>query len=150
MRWRFFEPNDLNWILKTTRDMFNESEWKDELEYNTEKVTNYFFSALSNPNLFGIIGMDKEEKPIGFLTGMIMEYTFSDSKYTREMDLYVIPSKRGGVTGVQLMRKFIDWSKSKGAKEVYFEPSRGVKKDFDAMGKRLNMDNISTVYRRKL
>ena len=37
MRWRFFEPNDLNWILKTTRDMFNESEWKDELEYNTEK-----------------------------------------------------------------------------------------------------------------
>ena len=53
MKWRFFEPNDLNWILRTTRDMFNESEWKDELEYNTEKVTNYFFSALSNaPSLF--------------------------------------------------------------------------------------------------
>ena len=94
--------------------------------------------------------MDKEEKPIGFLTGMIIEYTFSDSKYAREMDLYVIPSKRGGVTGVQLMRKFIDWSKSKGAKEVYFEPSRGVKKDFDAMGKRLDMKNISNEYRRKL
>ena len=140
MRWRFFEENDLNWILGVTRDMFNESEWENELEYNTEKVTNYFFSALSNPNLFGIIGMDKKEKPIGFLTGMIFEYTFSDSKYAREMDLYIVPSERGGMMAIQLMKKFIDWSKSKGAKEVYFEPStNGDINKFDKMAKRLGM-----------
>ena len=150
MRWRFVEQNDLNWILASAEDMFNESEWKDELEYDTEKAKKYFFSAISDPNVFGIISLDENEKPIGFLSGALLEYSFSNARYGREMDLYVIPSERRGVTGVQLMRKFIDWSKSKGAKEVYFEPSRGVKKDFDAMGKRLNMDNISTVYRRKL
>ena len=48
------------------------------------------------------------------------------------------------------MKKFIEWCKGNGAKEVYFEPSRGVKKDFDAMAKRLDMKNIGTIYRRKL
>ena len=150
MRWRFFEPNDLNWILKTTRDMFNESEWKDELEYDTEKAKKYFFSAISDPNVFGIISLDENEKPIGFLSGALLEYSFSNARYGREMDLYVIPSKRGGMTAIQMMKKFIEWCKGNGAKEVYFEPSRGVKKDFDAMAKRLDMKNIGTIYRRKL
>ena len=130
--------------------MFNESEWKDELEYNTEKVTNYFFSAISDPNVFGIISLDENEKPIGFLSGALLEYSFSNARYGREMDLYVVPSKRGGIIVIQMMKKFIEWCKGNGAKEVYFEPSRGVKKDFDAMGKRLDMKNISNVYRRKL
>ena len=150
MRWRFVEQNDLNWILKTTRDMFNESEWKDELEYDTEKAKKYFFSAISDPNVFGIISLDENEKPIGFLSGALLEYSFSNARYGREMDLYVIPSKRGGMTAIQMMKKFIEWCKGNGAKEVYFEPSRGVKKDFDAMAKRLDMKNIGTIYRRKL
>ena len=45
MRWRFVEQNDLNWILASAEDMFNESEWKDEVEYDTEKAKKYFFSA---------------------------------------------------------------------------------------------------------
>ena len=94
--------------------------------------------------------MDESEKPTGFLTGMLMQYNFSDATYAREIDLYVLPSKRGGITAVQMMKKFIEWAKGKGAKEVYFEPSRGVKNNFDAMAKRLDMENIRTVYRKKL
>ena len=150
MRWRFVEQNDLNWILASAEDMFNESEWKDELEYDTEKAKKYFFSAISDPNVFGIISLDENEKPIGFLSGALLEYSFSNARYGREMDLYVIPSKRGGMTAIQMMKKFIEWCKGNGAKEVYFEPSRGVKKDFDGMAKRLDMENISTVYRKKL
>jgi hypothetical protein len=130
--------------------MFNESEWKDELEYDTEKIKNYFFSAISNPNIFSIVSLDESEKPTGFLTGMLLQYNFSDATYAREMDLYVLPSKRGGMAAIQMMKKFIEWAKGKGAKEVYFEPSRGVKNNFDAMAKRLDMENISTVYRKKL
>ena len=130
--------------------MFKESEWKDELEYDTEKIKNYFFSAISNPNIFSIVSLDESEKPTGFLTGMLLQYNFSDATYAREMDLYVLPSKRGGMAAIQMMKKFIEWAKGKGAKEVYFEPSRGVKNNFDAMAKRLDMENISTVYRKKL
>ena len=150
MRWKFVEEQDLNWILSNAKAMFKESEWRDELEYDTEKIKKYFFSALYNPNIFAIMALDSKEKPIGFLTGVLMDYNFSNAQYGREMDLYVVPSQRGGMTAVQLMKKFIDWCKGKGAKEVYFEPSRGVKKDFDGMAKRLDMENISTVYRKKL
>ena len=150
MRWRFVEQNDLNWILASAEDMFNESEWKDELEYDTEKAKKYFFSAISDPNVFGIISLDENEKPIGFLSGALLEYSFSNARYGREMDLYVVPSKRGGIIVIQMMKKFIEWCKGNGAKEVYIEPSRGVKKDFDAMAKRLDMKNIGTIYRRKL
>jgi len=150
MRWRFLEHRDLDWILATARSMFEESEWKNELEYDTEKIKNYFFSAISNPNVFSMISLDADENPTGFLTGMLMQYNFSDATYAREIDLYVLPSKRGGITAVQMMKKFIEWAKGKGAKEVYFEPSRGVKNNFDAMAKRLDMKSTSTVYRKKL
>jgi hypothetical protein len=150
MRWRFIEHRDLDWILATARNMFKESEWKNELEYDTEKIKNYFFSAISNPNVFSMISLDADENPTGFLTGMLMQYNFSDATYAREIDLYVLPSKRGGITAVQMMKKFIEWAKGKGAKEVYFEPSRGVKNNFDAMAKRLDMKSTSTVYRKKL
>ena len=150
MRWRFLEHRDLDWILATARSMFEESEWKNELEYDTEKIKNYFFSAISNPNVFSMISLDADENPTGFLTGMLMQYNFSDATYAREIDLYVLPSKRGGMAAIQMMKKIIEWAKGKGAKEVYFEPSRGVKNNFDAMAKRLDMENISTVYRKKL
>ena len=150
MRWRFWENSDLDWILATAGNMFKESEWKDELEYDTEKIKKYVFSAISNPDIFSMVSLDKNEKPTGFLTGMLLQYNFSDATYAREMDLYVLPSKRGGMTAIQMMKKFIEWAKGKGAKEVYFEPSRGVKNNFDAMAKRLDMENISTVYRKKL
>ena len=150
MRWRFIEDSDIDWILATAGDMFKESEWKDELEYDTEKIKKYFFSAISNPNIFSMVSLDKDEKPTGFLTGMLLQYNFSDATYAREIDLYVLPSKRGGITAVQMMKKFIEWAKGKGAKEVYFEPSRGVKNNFDAMAKRLDMESTSTVYRKKL
>ena len=150
MKWRFFEQKDLNWILETARDMFEESEWKGEVKYETEKIRKYFSSAVVNPNIFAIMALGKDDEPIGFLTGSLMTYNFSNASYAREIDLYIVPSKRGGMTAVQMMKKFIDWAKAKGAKEVYFEPSQGVKKDFDKMAKRLNMDNISSVYRRKL
>ena len=150
MRWRFLEHRDLDWILATARSMFEESEWKNELEYDTEKIKNYFFSAISNPNVFSMISLDADENPTGFLTGMLMQYNFSNETYAREIDLYVLPSKRGGITAVQMMKKFIEWAKGKGAKEVYFEPSRGVKNNFDAMAKRLDMESTSTVYRKKL
>jgi len=150
MRWKFFEQKDLNWILATAREMFEESEWKGEVKYETEKIRKYFSSAVLNPNLFAIMALDKDDKPIGFLTGLLMSYSFSNASYAREIDLYIVPSKRGGMIAVQMMKKFIEWAKAKGAKEVYFEPSRGVKNNFDAMAKRLNMESTSTVYRKKL
>ena len=53
----------------------------------------------------------------------------------------MIPSERGKMGAVIMMKKFMEWAKSNKAREVYFEPStNGIDVDkFDAIAKRLGM-----------
>ena len=39
-------------------------------------------------------------------------------KFAKQLELYVVPKERGKMTGIQMMKKFIDWSKMQGAQEV--------------------------------
>ena len=141
MEWRFFEEGDLEWILKVTRDMFDESEWSDG-EYDKDKVNRYFYHVLDSPAfMFGIIAL-RGEKRIGFMTGEINQFSFMKDIFARESELYVIPSERGKMGALFMMKKFMEWAKNNKAREIYFEPSvNGGKIDkFDALAKRLGME----------
>ena len=140
MEWRFFEENDLDWILKATKDMFDESEWSDG-EYDKDKVTRYFYHVLDNPLfMFGIITLKGEERT-GFMTGEIHQFSFMNDVFARESELYVIPSERGKMGGLFMMKKFMEWAKNNKAREVYFEPSvnGGSVDKYDALAKKLGM-----------
>ena len=140
MDWRFFEENDLDWILKATKDMFDESEWSDG-EYDKDKVIRYFYHVLDNPLfMFGIITL-KGEKRIGFMTGAIHQFSFMNDVFAKESELYVIPSERGKMGGLFMMKKFIEWAKNNKAREVHFEPSvnGGSVDKYDALAKKLGM-----------
>ena len=140
MDWRFFEENDLDWILKATKDMFDESEWSDG-EYDKDKVIRYFYHVIDNPlYMFGIIAL-KGEKRIGFMTGEIHQFSFMNDVFAKESELYVIPSERGKVGGLFMMKKFIEWAKNNKAREVHFEPSvnGGSVNKYDALAKKLGM-----------
>ena len=150
MDWRFFEENDLDWILKTTKDMFDESEWSDG-EYDKDKVIRYFYHVLDNPLfMFGIITL-KGEKRIGFMTGAIHQFSFMNDVFAKESELYVIPSERGKMGGLFMMKKFIEWAKNNKAREIHFEPSvnGGSVDKYDAFAKKLGM-NKEPNYRIKL
>ena len=140
MDWRFFEEGDLEWILKVTKDMFEESEWNDG-EYDKDKVTRYFYHIIDNPlYMFGIVCL-RGEKKIGFLTGEIHQFSFMKDIFARQSELYVIPSERGKMGALFMMNKFIEWAKNNKAREVYFEPSThnvDINK-FDSFAKRLGM-----------
>ena len=140
MDWRFFEENDLDWILKVTKDMFDESEWSDG-EYDKDKVIRYFYHVIDNPlYMFGIITL-KGEKRIGFMTGAIHQFSFMNDVFAKESELYVIPSERGKMGGLFMMKKFIEWAKNNKAREVHFEPSvnGGSVDKYDAFAKKLGM-----------
>ena len=140
MEWRFFKEDDLDWILEATKEMFDESEWSDG-EYDKDKVIRYFYYVIDNPlYMFGIILLKGEEK-IGFMTGEIIQFSFMKDFFARESELYVIPSERGKMGAVFMMKKFMEWAKTNKAREVYFEPStNGMNVDkFDSMAKRLGM-----------
>jgi hypothetical protein len=150
MIWRFFEPNDLEWLINISKKHHEESDWS-EVEYSEDKVKGYINTALKDPNYFAIIVEEDEEK-IGFMVGRLLEYSFSHEKFARELDLYVVPSKRKGMSGIFMMKKFMDWAKINNAIEVLFEPRLSDKaiKKFDAMAKRLGMEHFANAYRRKL
>ena len=150
MEWRFFKEDDLEWILKATKDMFEESEWSDG-EYDKDKVTRYFYHVIDNPlYMFGIIATKGEEK-IGFMTGEIIQFSFMKDVFAKESELYVIPSERGKMGGLFMMKKFIEWAKNNKVREVHFEPSvnGGSIDKYDALAKKLGM-NKEPNYRIKL
>ena len=150
MEWRFLEPNDFEWMMYVSKEHHEESDWS-EVEYDKKKVEGYINTATNDPNYFGIVAL-KDEERIGFMVGRLLEYNFSREKFARELELYVEPTKRNGMAGIFMMRKFIEWSKMNGAYEVYFEPrlSDNETKKFDAMAKRLGMEHFANAYRRKL
>ena len=150
IEWRFFQEDDLDWIIKTTKEMFAESEWK-EGEYDKDKVKRYFYRGMDEPTMmFGAIGL-KDEERAGFMTGQVGEFSFMKAKFARESDLFVLPKYRGSQVAITLMKKFIEWAKGMNAKEVYLQPSTNGKLDrFDAMAKRLGMEIVSKTYRKKL
>ena len=144
------EPNDFKWMLDVSKEHHAESDWS-EVEYSEEKVEGYINTAINDPNHFGIVAL-KDEERIGFMSGRLLEYSFSREKFARELDLYVEPTQRKGMAGIFMMRKFMDWARMNGAVEAYFEPRLSDKeiKKFDAMAKRLGMEHFANAYRRKL
>ena len=148
MDWRFFEEKDLYWIQKISDDFLKESAWGNRVEINKEKVINYFLAAMNQPNMFGIVSL-KEDIPIGFMIGCILEFPYSKDKFARQLELYVVPKERGKMAGLQMMKKFIEWSKMNGAKEVIFEVSNQAG-SFKKLAERLGMEEIGTSYRRTL
>ena len=150
MEWRFLEPNDFEWMMYVSKEHHEESDWS-EVEYDKKKVARYIDTATNDPNYFGIVAL-KDEERIGFMVGRLLEYNFSREKFARELELYVEPTKRNGMAGIFMMRKFMDWAKINGALEVYFEPrlSDNETNKFKAMAKRLGMEHFANAYRRKL
>jgi len=148
MEWRFFEEKDLYWIQKVSEDFLKESAWGNRVEINKEKVINYFFAAMNKPNMFGIVSLKKEE-PTGFMIGCLLEFPYSKDKFAKQLELYVVPKERGKMTGIQMMKKFIDWSKIQGAQEVIFDVSTQVG-SFDKLAQRLGMEEVGKSYRKIL
>jgi len=148
MDWRFFEEKDLYWIQKISEDFLKESAWGNRVEINKEKVKNYFLAAMRNPRMFGIVAL-KEDNPVGFMIGCLLEFSYSKDKFAKQLELYVVPEERGKMAGLQMMKKFIDWSKMNEAKEVIFDVSNQAG-SFDKLAKRLGMEEIGTSYRRVL
>jgi hypothetical protein len=149
MDWRFFEEKDLFWILKASKDMYKESYMEEKgVKFNEEKVKQYFSLALKNPNGFSIIAEDND-KPVGFLISDINEYLIGHQKVAKNLELYVVPEKRGSKAGLMMMKNFIKWAEMNGAIEIIFAPSAmdNIKK-FDAFAKRLGMEIAGKVYKR--
>jgi GNAT superfamily N-acetyltransferase len=137
MDWRFFEEKDLFWILKVSKDMYKESYLEEKgVEFNEDKVIQYFNFAVKKPDGFAIIAD-------------IAEYGVGHQKIARNLELYVVPKARGGTIGLMMMRNFIKWAEMNDATEIVFAPTANKQLNkFDAFAKRLGMKATAKVYKR--
>ena len=129
--------------------MYKESYMEEKgVKFNEEKVKQYFSLALKKPNGFSIIAEDND-KPVGFLISDINEYLIGHQKVAKNLELYVVPEKRGSKAGLMMMKNFIKWAEMNDATEIIFAPSAmdNIKK-FDAFAKRLGMEIAGKVYKR--
>ena len=75
IEWRFFDVNDVDWIIDSSKVMFAESEWK-EGEYDEQKIRDYLLHVIDNPLSFcGLLGL-KDGQRAGFFIGRVGEYVF--------------------------------------------------------------------------
>ena len=77
------------------------------------------------------------------------EYLIGHQKVAKNMELYVVPEKRGSKAGLMMMKNFIKWAEMNDATEIIFAPSSMTNiNKFDAFAKRLGMEAIGKVYKR--
>lgn len=92
----------------------------DEKVYDLDIYHDIFRKTLHNENYAAYVAV-KEEKIVGFISGDLRER--EEDKILQSEIIYVFVKKpyRGKGISKMLVEKFIDWSKEKGAEEVYVE-----------------------------
>jgi GNAT superfamily N-acetyltransferase len=68
----------------------------------------------------------RDEKPVGFMAGLVAEHWITDAVTASDFALYVEPEARGGPTAVRLVRAFEDRARQWGATDLTPGVSAGI------------------------
>lgn len=119
MRFEEFSVNNLADVLRLGLQMHEEGAYSS-VEFDVEMTAHCILQmVVNNPDGFGLIAYDHEENPVAMLAGGCSNYFFSRKKKTYDHVWFVVPEHRGKKTAVVLLKKFLAWSKDRGASEVF-------------------------------
>lgn len=71
----------------------------------------------------------KEERPVGFMMGVVQPMWFSNELAGYELVLYVDKESRGGLASVRLIKDFESYCKERGAKDICVGSSAEISTD---------------------
>jgi hypothetical protein len=121
-----------------------------DVYFSREKVTIMLEGGLKRPSFFCDV-IDVDGSIGGALCARIVEYMHSYEAYAQELILYIREEHRGikGIT--ELLRNYIAWAKSRGAREIRLAQSTGFKMEkFAVLAKRFDFEQIGTNWSIKL
>lgn len=134
---------DLDLLMDLGTAMHAESPRYGRYKYSENRVLQMFVSMIASPDCLLLVA-EKGEEIIGAMLAMITPQWFSDELVANELTVFVAPQHRGGMAAVRLIRAYIEWAKSKGAKDIQLGVSTGVKvEETAALYRKLGLKQFS-------
>jgi GNAT superfamily N-acetyltransferase len=106
------EPRDIEEVLVLGWEMHQESRYKT-MEFSLEKVAQFFQFVIDSPDYIFLV-VEKNSRVVGGFIGYAMPQWFSDDLAAGDFALFIDQENRGGTAALKLVKKYIEWAKSKG------------------------------------
>ena len=127
---RFARLDEIDELVVLARLLHQES-IMSYLPFSEEKVRRLAIDYISEPERHCVLAAEDNGKVIGIFVGQIIDYFFNDERLAISTFFYVRPEKRGFIS-LRLVRKFEEWARAHGAREIEFDMSSGVNADRSA------------------
>lgn len=125
---RFKDMADVAHMIELGAEMHAESMYASR-PYLPAKLAAYGKQFLMEPKAGVGILAEEDGKCHGIMAGWALRNFYNDDICARDMILYVRKSKRGGTTGMRMVREFERWAKEVGAKEITIGISAAIDND---------------------
>jgi len=120
---------DLNKVVTLAKEMHAEGNYKD-IPFHTEQFVSTISGCMRNG--FAWVG-EKDGKVVAGFLADISEYIFSKEKITCDYGIFTSKEYRKTRLALQLIKKYIEWAKSQGVREISIGVSNG--HESDGLGK---------------
>jgi GNAT superfamily N-acetyltransferase len=119
VRFEEFSFNNLADVLQLGLAMHKEGAYST-VEFDVERTAYCILEmVIKNPDGFGVVVYDKNGKAVAMMAGGVSSYFFSPKRKAYDHVWFVVPEHRGSRTAVLLLKRFLDWAKSREASEVF-------------------------------
>lgn len=116
--------DDLESLILLVHDLHEESRFS-ELEFSVEKVASLMSGCILDDDKLLVV-VEEYGTVIGGIAGYVAEALTSCELVGGDFGVFVSPSHRGGITAARLIKYFLHWAKSSGAKVSQLGISTGV------------------------
>ena len=135
-------------IAEIGRTLHEESSFAS-MAYDTDKTSSYFIRLIldEGKDYYVRVAEDDSGQIVGGIAGYCVPSWFGPDKTASDISLFILPEARGGMTAVRLIKGFIEWAKSRGAKQIRPGVSTGaVGKNAEALYERLGLTRVGALF----
>ena len=141
---------DIDKCIELGHAMHQESYFK-HFNYNEDKLNNLLNHMISTPEQYCALVIEKDNAIIGFFLGISNEQWFGTDKMSCDLACYIIPSERGSIAGVKLIKAYEEWANTINVKEIIVGVSTGINTDrTSGLFKRLGYGDEAFSFRKRV
>ena len=111
---RMAQLDDIEHLIVLGWEMHQESRFQ-KMEFDVDKTANSLIQWLDADDCLLLVAEDKAGKIIGGFAGYAVAPWFSAEIQAGDFGLFLTAKHRGGMTAFRLVRKYLEWAKSKKA-----------------------------------